>query len=691
MGYCRNILLPVCMLIIITGCRNPKSENLFYKPYFERATPNSKQLMSGVLDTIALLFEKEPPGLKDRATYYRLKSEYYRNKGNFTASLTMLDSLRIFLNDHSTTPLYQELYPMTMLSIADDYTQLELYDKTMEPLLTATQHIGKNPSAKSSESKYYAQLGRILMLQGRHKMAIPHFLHSKSAQYCESGTFDCFYNSYSSLHNISTCYIRMEMYDSAQYYADAAMDYVISNQFKFPDKASYMVLCKAIIKGNAASIKAGFKQYSEAENLLLTAIEETAETYPFYAMLRKLDLLRVYLLANKLEPAKKLLQFFDTTINNKKISFTPFHKNQVTISHKIYYQKKGDLSKAFHFAEKALLYYDSLDIARRSRTEKDPGLELENKTQLIANELLKARYEQRSFQLLASVLLIVLVLIVATFIAFHSKRTQKHARMQEYLNQEIQLKNDEIKDAYTSLEGSYQANTELMLTVAHDLKNPIVGITNLTKLLLKDNPPNVKQNLELIVAASVNATELINNLMNRNDNRADTGEKKLTNIMRLVEYCVELMKPKAKQKNQELCLRGTSASILINKNEMWRVIINIINNAIKFSPEHTTIEICLQKQESEVLLSFKDQGIGIPKNILKGLFTLGKEIQRTGTAGEPSYGLGLKISKKIVEQHSGLLWAESEEGQGSTFFITLPVVENQPAGLSQKNTVIPSY
>lgn len=669
--------MSLCIPLLIMGCNRPSTRIPLYKPHLEKAKADEAYVMSGILDTISVLFQKDSPGVEDRAYYYKLKGVYYRSIGDFVSSLTVLDSLKTLLAEHKEKAFYKELYPAMLLLMAEDYSELELYEHAITFLIAANKFIEANDSNECSKAVAHARIAEILMLQGRSKMAVQHFLECyKTVQPCSKENFDNFYYGYSSLYKISICYIKLEMYDSAQYYCDAAMNHVDSNQPRFPEKENYFILCKAVINASVAAIKAHEKQFDKAEQLLLSTIEKTAAIYPNYILYCKLDLLEVYLQANKLDKAKELLVFFDTAVNSNQAFFVPLQEKKIAAYNATYYEKKGDYRKAFGFAKEVIQYHDSVKLAKRYKVQRDPGLEFVNRSQIMTNDLLSERYERKSFQLAASVLLVILVVIVAAFIAVHLKRTQKHARMQEHLNNEIQVKNDEIKDAYTSLESSYRANTELMLTVAHDLKNPIVGITNLGKLILKNEQAKITQNIELIVAASINATNLINNLMDRSHSGQSMGEKKINDILRLVEYCVELMNPKAKEKKQRLYLHGESANALINKNEMWRVITNIINNAIKFSTENTTIDIELQKQKSKILLTVKDEGIGMPQDILEGLFKPGTEIQRAGTAGEPSYGLGLKISKRIVEQHEGSLWAESIEGLGSTFFIILPIANN---------------
>ena len=106
---------------------------------------------------------------------------------------------------------------------------------------------------------------------------------------------------------------------------------------------------------------------------------------------------------------------------------------------------------------------------------------------------------------------------------------------------------------------------------------------------------------------------------------------------------------------------------------MWRVVSNIINNAIKFSPENSTIRVKLQKKNaSAVLLSVQDNGIGIPVDLQDKIFTGNPQNRRPGTMGEESHGLGLSIVKKIVEEHGGNIWFESSVAGGTVFYVELP-------------------
>jgi two-component system sensor histidine kinase VicK len=112
----------------------------------------------------------------------------------------------------------------------------------------------------------------------------------------------------------------------------------------------------------------------------------------------------------------------------------------------------------------------------------------------------------------------------------------------------------------------------------------------------------------------------------------------------------------------------------ISQEKIWRVISNLISNAIKFSPNNADIKVKVANGNNEVKISVSDNGIGIPDNIKNDVFNTFTNAKRTGTAGEKSFGLGLSICRQIIENHNGKIWFESNAGKGTTFYISLPTI-----------------
>ncbi|MDE7492921.1 cell wall metabolism sensor histidine kinase WalK, partial [Streptococcus agalactiae] len=110
----------------------------------------------------------------------------------------------------------------------------------------------------------------------------------------------------------------------------------------------------------------------------------------------------------------------------------------------------------------------------------------------------------------------------------------------------------------------------------------------------------------------------------------------------------------------------------IDTDKMTQVIDNILNNAVKYSPDGGKITVNLRTTKTQMILSISDQGLGIPKKDLPLIFDRFYRVDKARSRQQGGTGLGLSIAKEIVKQHKGFIWAKSEYGKGSTFTIVLP-------------------
>ncbi|MBC7399418.1 MAG: HAMP domain-containing histidine kinase [Mucilaginibacter sp.] len=156
----------------------------------------------------------------------------------------------------------------------------------------------------------------------------------------------------------------------------------------------------------------------------------------------------------------------------------------------------------------------------------------------------------------------------------------------------------------------------------------------------------------------------------------ETLTKQQLNIKELLRDSVELLQFKANEKKQQIMFESTDAPILtnINHEKIWRVFNNLIVNAIKFSYEGGLIYVSIKTiDSSKILIEIADNGMGIPDKDKDAIFEMFTPAKRVGTDGEQPFGLGLSISKRIIENHNGRLWFESSPGFGTTFYIELPL------------------
>jgi two-component system, OmpR family, sensor histidine kinase VicK len=152
-------------------------------------------------------------------------------------------------------------------------------------------------------------------------------------------------------------------------------------------------------------------------------------------------------------------------------------------------------------------------------------------------------------------------------------------------------------------------------------------------------------------------------------------EKEWVDINALLSSCINLLRFKANEKKQTITLTipDTPLSLYINKEKIWRVINNLVINAIKFSNSGSVIEVTTARDKYQLRIAVKDSGIGIPDNMKNKVFDMFTDAKRYGTAGEKSFGLGLSICQQIIEDHDGTISFESEENKGTTFVVSLPI------------------
>ena len=146
-----------------------------------------------------------------------------------------------------------------------------------------------------------------------------------------------------------------------------------------------------------------------------------------------------------------------------------------------------------------------------------------------------------------------------------------------------------------------------------------------------------------------------------------------------IEIIMQLLSEPADKKGIEILINVPSAQLVFADIQIMRSLIrNLVFNAIKFTNRGGKITLKAIPVSGDLIeISISDTGIGMDKDLLTNLFLLDGQTGRKGTAGESGTGLGLIISKELIEKQGGNIWAESEEGKGSVFFFTVPACEKR--------------
>ncbi|MEN7549919.1 ATP-binding protein [Rapidithrix thailandica] len=228
-----------------------------------------------------------------------------------------------------------------------------------------------------------------------------------------------------------------------------------------------------------------------------------------------------------------------------------------------------------------------------------------------------------------------------------------------------------------------KSKDEILGVVAHDLRNPISQIQGLMEVLRFELgnalTPEIVKILNLVKQAGSNANNIINDLtaLNIIENPQSSEEKIET--VRFKDFIRELLPiyvswaKNTKNISLKYSLPPDQIILKINKKKISRVLDNLISNAIKYSFEGKSIILTTQRKDDQLIISVKDEGMGIPGALQPILFDKFTKAGRPGTKGEHSTGLGMFISKKIIEAHQGRIWFESEEHKGTVFHVSLPI------------------
>jgi len=209
---------------------------------------------------------------------------------------------------------------------------------------------------------------------------------------------------------------------------------------------------------------------------------------------------------------------------------------------------------------------------------------------------------------------------------------------------------------------------------SHEFKTPIVSIKGFADLLLEGglSEEEQKEYLKIIAEESGRLSHMSEQslLMAKLDSQAIISNSEEYNLAEQIRQCVILLSPQWESKNIEFNMDLQKLYFYGNKDLMNHVWINIINNAIKFTPESGRITITGKSMDSRLLITITDTGIGMDANELKNIFD--RYYQADTSHSSKGLGLGLSIAKKIVNLSNGEIYATSNKGVGSAFTVNLP-------------------
>jgi signal transduction histidine kinase len=249
------------------------------------------------------------------------------------------------------------------------------------------------------------------------------------------------------------------------------------------------------------------------------------------------------------------------------------------------------------------------------------------------------------------------------------------------LNNELVTLQRKLAKTNAELEALIEQKNQFLGMAAHDLRNPLFVVQSCANHLLAEASPRLHEEqiefLSVIESYSGFMLQMVEDLLDVS--AIESGRLVLsprpTDLVSLVERNLSFNSVLAETKGIRLTFRHSRDVPFINLDpvKIEQVLNNLVSNAIKYSHPGSSVELCLEQQADQIVISVEDHGQGIPPNELDRLFKWFGRTSVRGTEGERSTGLGLAIARRIVAGHQGRIWVESEVDRGSTFSFSLPI------------------
>jgi signal transduction histidine kinase len=246
-------------------------------------------------------------------------------------------------------------------------------------------------------------------------------------------------------------------------------------------------------------------------------------------------------------------------------------------------------------------------------------------------------------------------------------------KLPEDREDEVGVLMSNIQTTLTRLDGLLSEKSDMIDLLSHDLRSPVGRIISLSNLIKIDNETDKNLYADYIANECRGLLRLLENILLMLKEDGHVFRLESTNLRQLVQDTVSFFEFPISEKNLHINIAiDESLFVSVQKDLFTQAVRNIIGNAVKFSSDGKSINIAARQNNEEISLSIQDEGIGFVPSDIKKIFERFTNSGKKGTHGEASVGLGLYLSKKIVEKHGGKLNADSDGvNKGATFTIIL--------------------
>jgi signal transduction histidine kinase len=264
-----------------------------------------------------------------------------------------------------------------------------------------------------------------------------------------------------------------------------------------------------------------------------------------------------------------------------------------------------------------------------------------------------------------------------------SELEEKREQLED-LNRQLNVSNRELNEANAKLRELSEMKEEFLALTTHDLRSPLTVISGVISFFtsgrLGELSPEQKNMVAMIERNAQSLIELVNDLLDASKLESGTMRLDLASIdlRGLLDELREAMEPLAREKGIALeeHLPPGVPPVRADRTKLRRILVNLLSNALKFTSKGGTVEVkAAPEEDGRVRISISDTGVGIAPEDVERLFDKYEQARSRATRGEKGTGLGLYITKQLVELHGSQIKVDSKVGKGSTFSFTLPVAD----------------
>lgn len=610
--------------------------------------------------------------------YSYVSGVYMKDLKDYDKYIAVSDSMLASLDKHSYSKALNKRYVQAYNMKAEGLFAKGLYNESYDYYYKAkNQAIKTDDSCSLSQLSY--SLGMVLFRQQKYLDAAYRFIDAlRESAPCEMN-FMLFYREQELRDNIGLSYHGIRKYDSALFYYQQALDYIDSNYLRYPKNENAYITAKAVVYGNMGDTYISLGKYDTAVKLLEKSISINLQKgfANSDALLGQVKLTNLFFKNGNIEGMKGLLYKIKAELDSIPDRTVELQWSKLMWQ---YYDHIHDSMSAYRYLKGYVALNDSFmtsnnylmttDLAGRIRS-----IERQNHINLLQKD-----NEQAKIYVVIAMFIVTLAMIIVMLVLRNAKRTRNNLAVLTELNNKVKEQNDQLAKALEELEEKDKDKSRILRSVAHDVMNPIAAIMSLTDMIINESQnysDEHRELLELIKDACANSLGLSKDIIQaaaKIDPAAIAKEP--ININKLVANSVKLLGIQARTKQQQIFIINETADVVvnINKKQIWRVVNNLLGNAIKFSYEKSSIEIRIVVIDRLVRISIEDHGVGIPDKNKPYVFDMFTEAKAPGTYGEPTHGLGLSISLQIAKAHNGNIWFVSQAEKGTTFYLDLPLI-----------------